>query len=216
MDQAAKVGFLFDRDNDWIQRELGGLAWLPEFASRYRFIESFDTETVAGVDVLFILGYTKILAAKFLDLNGLNLVVHESALPQGRGFAPVQWQILAGSNDIPVCLIEAAGSVDSGDIYGTTTIRLAGHELMPEIRSAQAEATKELIITFLNDYPECHGVGQAGEATHYRRRSREDDRLDPDKSIREQFNRLRIADNDLYPAYFELGGVRYLLRITKA
>lgn len=211
-----KVGFLYDRDNDWIQRELGGLAWLPAFASSYRFIESFNADAVAGVDVLFILGYTKVLASKFLDLNGLNLVVHESALPLGRGFSPVQWQVLEGSNDIPVRLIEAAGSVDSGDIYGTTTIKLAGHELMPEIRSAQADATKGLIITFLNSYPEFPRVKQTGNATHYRRRSREDDRLNPDKSIRELFNLLRVADNNLYPAYFEIDGVRYLLRITKA
>jgi methionyl-tRNA formyltransferase len=216
MNAAIKVGFLFDRDNNWIHRELGGLTWMPEFSSRYEFIEVFDIGDVAGVDVLFILGYTKILPEKFLALNGLNLVIHESALPLGRGFSPVQWQILDGTNEIPVSMIEAANPVDSGDIYGTTTIQLKGHELMPEIRLAQANATKELIISFLSKFPECLKISQAGNATHYRRRTREDDRLDPDQTIRAQFNQLRIVDNDLYPAYFEIDGVNYLLRITKA
>lgn len=216
MGAAVKVGFLFDRDNDWIHRELGSLKWMPDFSSRYEYIEAFDVDDVTGVDVLFILGYTKILPEKFLALNGLNLVIHESALPLGRGFSPVQWQILDGANEIPVCMIEATNPVDSGEIYGTTTIKLAGHELMPEIRQAQANATKELIISFLSKYPECSKAVQTGNATHYRRRIREDDRLDPDKTIRAQFNQLRIADNDLYPAYFEIDGIRYLLLITKA
>lgn len=216
MGAAVKVGFLFDRDNDWIHRELGGLKWIPDFSSRCECIEAFDVGDVAGVDVLFILGYTKILPEKFLALNGLNLVIHESALPLGRGFSPVQWQILDGANEIPVCMIEATNPVDSGEIYGTTAIKLAGHELMPEIRQAQANATKELIISFLSKFPECLKTPQTGNATHYRRRIREDDRLDPDKTIRAQFNQLRIADNDLYPAYFEIDGIRYLLLITKA
>jgi len=215
MDAAIKVGFLFDQDNDWIHHELEGLKWLPKFSSRYKYIETFDTRDVTNIDVLFILGYTKILRAEFLVSNSLNLVVHESALPHGKGFSPVQWQILEGVNEIPVCLIEAADSVDSGDIFGMTTIKLDRHELMPEIRLAQANATKELIITFLNKFPECSKVTQTGIATHYRRRLRDDDRLDPDKTIREQFNQLRIVDNDLYPAYFEIDGIRYFLRITK-
>lgn len=216
MSASIKVGILYDRDNNWIQRELGGLHWMPKFSSRYEFIEGFDVGDISGVDVLFILGYTKILPEKILALNGLNLVIHESALPLGRGFSPVQWQILEGANEIPVCMIEATNHVDSGDIYGTTIIQLKGHELMPEIRQAQANATKELIISFLSKFPKYVKISQTGKATHYRRRTRADDRLDPDQTIRAQFNKLRIADNDLYPAYFEIDGVNYLLRISKA
>ena len=216
MGAAIKVGFLFDRDNDWIHRELVGLNWLPEFSSRYEYINTFDTSDVTGIDILFILGYTKILPGKFLASNSLNLVIHESALPLGRGFSPVQWQILEGANEIPVCLIEATDHVDSGDIYGTTTIKLDRHELMPEIRLAQANATKELIVSLLNKFPHYSKAAQVGSTTYFRRRSRDDDRLDPDKTIREQFNQLRIADNDLYPAYFEIDGVEYLVRIAKS
>ena len=50
-------------------------------------------------DILFILGYTRFLSSNFLRKNSLNLVVHESDLPKGRGLAPVQWQLLKNKKD---------------------------------------------------------------------------------------------------------------------
>jgi len=54
----------------------------------------------------------------------MNLVVHESDLPRGKGFAPVKWQILDGKKEIPVCLLETTEQVDSGDILGKYTFNL--------------------------------------------------------------------------------------------
>ena len=45
---------------------------------------------------MFVIGYTKILPKEFLEGNKLVLVIHESDLPKGKGFSPVQWQILEG------------------------------------------------------------------------------------------------------------------------
>jgi len=215
MDEVIKVGFLFDKDNDWIRHEIGDFEWLPKFSLHYQYIESYNVCEVTGIDVLFILGYMKILSAEALASNGLNLVVHESALPNGRGFSPMQWQLLDGAKEIQVCLIEAASPVDSGEIIGSTTILLKGHELLPELRIAQANATKELIISFLNKYPNYSKIAQTGKATYFPKRSRDDDRLDINKTIKQQFNQLRIADNVRYPAYFEINGVKYFLRIDK-
>ena len=44
----------------------------------------------------FMLGCTRIISKEKLILNQHNLVVHESGLPKGRGFAPMTWQILKG------------------------------------------------------------------------------------------------------------------------
>jgi len=210
-----RVGFLYDHQNDWIYASLCGLAWLAELLDRYEFIETLDADEATNLEIVFILGYTRILPESNLRSNGLNLVVHESNLPTGRGFSPVQWQVLAGSDEIPVCLIEAGWPVDSGDIYGRTTIRLEGHELLPEIRVAQAEATKTVITSFLSAYPSVDPVSQAGVPSFFRRRTRVDDRLDPEQSIAAQFNRFRIADNEAYPLYFDLHGQTYTLTITK-
>jgi len=52
--------------------------------------------------------------------------------------------------------------------------------------------------------------------SYYRRRTPDDSRLDPSRSIAEQFDLLRVADPQRFPAFFDLRGHRYVVRIEKA
>jgi hypothetical protein len=56
-------------------------------------------------------------------------------------------------------------------------------------------------------------IQQMGETSWFKRRKQADSKLDPNKSILEQFGLLRTVDNERYPAYFELAGRRYFLKI---
>lgn len=146
-----------------------------------------------------------------------NLVVHESDLPHGKGWSPLTWQILEGKNQIPVTMIEAEEKVDSGVIYAQEWIDFQGHELVEELRAAQAKATIRLCEKFVSRYPGIVDAAreQTGEENFYPRRKPGDSRLDPDMTIREQFNLLRVVDNENYPAWFEMGGQRYVVKIGK-
>jgi methionyl-tRNA formyltransferase len=146
------------------------------------------------------------------------LVVHESDLPKGRGWSPLTWQIRDGADHIPVTLIEAAEAVDSGPVYAQRWIAFEGHELIDELRAAQAEATHALCRAFVDHYPNSTAQGreQTGEATYYPRRRPADSELDSERSLAAQFNQLRVADNDRYPAFFEWRGQRYVLQIECA
>jgi methionyl-tRNA formyltransferase len=210
------VHFLFDPSNDWLPSHMGSISDDLDLHARYAISAGFDLDAALGKDVLFILGYTKLIPAATLARNGINLVIHESDLPKGRGFSPVQWQVLAGASSIPVRLIEATEEADAGNIVGRTTIELQGHELWSEIRALQAAAAIRLVREFLTAYPDFTRTPQQGIASTYPRRRLGDDALDPDKTIREQFNHLRIADNDRFPLHFTIGGVRYTLKVTKA
>jgi methionyl-tRNA formyltransferase len=164
--------------------------------------------------ILFILGCTRILDENILNKNTYNLVVHESALPKGKGFAPMSWQILAGQNEIPISLISAATKVDSGDIWLTDTIKLLGHELHDEWRNLQGLKTIELCLKFIAQYPKLQPQKQNGEESFYTRRTPSDSMLDINQSVKDQFNLLRIVDNKNYPAYFKYRGKKYTLTIT--
>lgn len=215
MKKNIKVGFLFDSSNNWISGYLDDSNWLSSLPQTFIYKKISLEKDATGFDVLFILGYTHIIPKSILNKNRLNLLVHESPLPKGRGFSPVQWQILEGINKIPVNLIEATEFVDRGDIFNTTIINLEGHELLSEIREAQAEATKKLISEFLIQYPIISMKPQEGVPTYYSRRKRQDDAIDPNQTIANQFNKFRIINNEQYPAYFDYLGFRYKLTITK-
>lgn len=146
-----------------------------------------------------------------------NLVVHESDLPQGRGWSPLTWQILEGKKRVAVTLFEAAEKVDSGSIYAQDWLEFAGHELVDELRVAQAEITFALCRKFVSGYPEVLRCArtQTGPGSSYPRRKPSDSRIDPQRSLAEQFNLLRVADSDRYPVYFERDGHQYAVSLRK-
>lgn len=197
-------------------------SWIIPFAEelKIKLIEKgnnvlliHDPGEVKKGDILCLLACERIFSK--LDLNKHNLVVHESDLPEGKGWSPLTWQILEGKNEIPIILFEAERSVDSGAIYYQDLIQLNGNELIDEIRKAQGKATVSLIMKFINDFPNVKGKSQVGNPTYYKKRIPEDSLLDIDKTLREQFNLLRVVDNKRYPAFFEYMGTKYIVSINK-
>ena len=207
-----RVAFLFDRKNSWIYEFFRTHKFDLE---NYTFSYLFDADEVCDFDVVFLLGYTAILSNDFLQRNSLNLVVHESALPKGKGFAPIQWQLLEGCTEITVSLIEAAEKFDSGDIFQQLKIVFDGTELYDEIREKQAVATIDIISEFLTSYPNISRSKQIGEESFYPKRTLADGELDISKAIQENFNLLRVGNNDAWPSFFYYKGVKYILKIFK-
>ncbi|KKH95128.1 methionyl-tRNA formyltransferase [Methanosarcina sp. 1.H.T.1A.1] len=191
--------------------------FVNELAKRgYNVKLFFEHEAIAdSFEIVFILSYFRIIRKEFLNKHKHNIVVHGSDLPKGRGWTPIFWQILEGKNEIPLSLFEANEGIDDGDIYFKDKILYEGHELNSEIRQKQAEKTIDLCFKFLENYTSLNPVKQVGEPTFYKKRSPIDSELDIDKSIKEQFNLLRIVSNEEFPAFFYYKGHKYLLKIYK-
>lgn len=167
-------------------------------------------------DIVFYLSCGQIVAPEILQRNHHNIVIHESALPEGKGWSPLTWQILEGKNEIPITMFEAAEAVDSGRIYLRNVLHYTGYELIDDLRQQQALVSLLMCREFLQRYPAiiAEAEEQEGESTYFSRRKPEHSKLDIDKTIREQFNLLRVVDNERYPAYFEINGHRYKITIT--
>jgi len=161
----------------------------------------------------FLLGCVRLVPPEVLARNRYNLVVHESDLPKGRGFAPLAWQILEGKNEIPICLLEASDEVDAGVVYYRDVMRFEGHELHNVLRARQGKMTIELCLRFMNEANPPVGRAQQGQPSYYGRRRPKDSRVDLERPLGEQFELLRIVDNEHYPAYFDYRGHRYRLAI---
>ncbi|WP_338791420.1 formyltransferase family protein [Bernardetia sp. Wsw4-3y2] len=208
-----KIQLLVDNIGSWIipyAKKLQSL--LLELNHNVELIHSH--EDIQKGDVLVLLSCEQIL--KNLNLNTHNLVIHESALPQGKGWSPLTWQVLEGKSQIPITLFEATQKVDAGLIYEQDSISLNGTELVEELRVFQGEKTIELVIKFITNYPNNSKKKQEGLESFYPKRSPKDSELNIYKTIDEQFNLLRVCDNEKYPAFFYKNGVKYYIKINKA
>jgi UDP-2,4-diacetamido-2,4,6-trideoxy-beta-L-altropyranose hydrolase len=176
-----------------------------------------STADLEGGDLCFFLSYSQIVSHQKLAKFRNNLVIHASDLPKGRGWSPASWLILNGESRIPVTLIEACVEVDSGPIYDQIWINLDPTDLVDDWRVKLSKATINLVQSFIYNYPSSllKERKQHGDASYYPKRVSLDSRLDEGRSLAEQFNLLRIADNKNYPVFFEMHGTEFVLQIHK-
>lgn len=207
-----KIQLLIDNINSWI------LPYAESYSkslTKKGFISKIlnNHQEVENGDILILLSCEK----KFTDLskNKNNLVIHESDLPKGKGWSPLTYQVLEGKNKIHVTLFEADKSFDGGKIYFKKFIDLNGDELIDELREKQAQMTFYLIDKFLRERPDIIGVKQKDKETFYQRRNPSHSELDINKSILENFNLLRVVDNERYPAFFIHNNQKYIIKIFK-
>jgi methionyl-tRNA formyltransferase len=202
-----KIHFLAS-DDSWILPHVARLVKHAQAAGHDAcHVEHHDN--LPSGDLLFILGYLRILPDECLDLHDSNLVVHESDLPEGRGFSPMSWQILEDKREIPFCLFEAVPDVDAGPVYDRRTLHLDGTELHQEWRELQGLLTEQMVLDFINQYPTVEATPQEGEETFFERRTHEHDEIDVDQPFRKAFQKIRVCNPDDYPAWFEWEGRKY-------
>lgn len=166
-------------------------------------------------DISAFISCVKIVSKTGLKKSTSNIVCHPSNLPKGRGFSPIAWEILNNMNYLTFTLFEADEEVDNGQIYKKLKVELKGTELNEEIKNIQAETTYTMILDYISQYPKNKSSRQVGEPTYYKKRTQLDSELDINKTIHEQFNLLRVVDNDLYPAFFYFGETKFILKIYK-
>ena len=167
-------------------------------------------------DIAFVLSYYRLVNQKFLKQNKYNIVIHESSLPKGKGWAPLFWQIIEGKSTIDFTVFEIDRSIDGGDYYFKKKMRLRGSELYEEIRLLQAKMRIRCCNQILKNIDKLKLKKQKGKSTFYRKRTKEDSEININKSIKSQFNLLRSTDNKNFPAFFYFKKKKYMLNIFKA
>jgi methionyl-tRNA formyltransferase len=166
-----------------------------------------------GGDLLLLVSCTDIIVPEIRAKYACTLVIHESDLPQGRGWSPFAWQVLEGKDDIVVSLLEAAHPADCGDILVKRLIEIESHELCDEI--TKRDAVRIGIMDWaVENFRISPRTPQEGEASYYSRRHPRHSRIDPERSLVEQFDLIRICE-PRFPAFFDLRGHRYELTVRK-
>lgn len=193
-------------------------AWQREQVANQNVVELVrNPNDLLGGDILFLVSCGQIIGAEIRGKYSACLVLHASDLPCGRGWSPHVWTILSGGSEITVTLSEAVDSVDSGPIWLKERFVLEGHELLPEINEKLFRCELLLMSRAIEVFHTIVPLPQHGDPGPYlRRRSPQDSRLDVGKTLAEQFDLLRVVDSDRFPAFFDIRGCRYVVKIEKA
>lgn len=191
--------------------------WITAISAKGHSVSLFhDKADLKGGDILFLVSCSQMIRDTERNKFRATLVLHASDLPKGRGWSPYIWSILGGADQITVSLLEAKDPVDTGAIWLKEKFELEGHELLPEINEMLFKAELSLMTKAVEKFNEIVPVPQSGDAGIYlRKRTPEDSRLDPEKTIAEQFDLLRVVDAQRFPAFLDYRGKRYLVKIEK-
>lgn len=168
-------------------------------------------------DILFLISCNELIKSDIRDRFQKTLLIHASDLPNGKGWSPQVWGAIEDKKELCVTLLEAAEKVDSGDIWKKIRVPLEGHELYDEINELIFLTELKLLDFAVENFHTIQPQEQpaANNITIYPKRTPADSEIDINKSIKDQFNLIRISDPERYPAFFEHRGHKYLIMLKK-
>jgi methionyl-tRNA formyltransferase len=102
-------------------------------------------------DVVFCLGWRTLIPMEVLGCAPQGgIAVHDSLLPRLRGFAPSNWGLILGHDELGATLFELTDSVDAGDIYFQEALVPEPTETYESIQSRIADLSVRLFDQFLD------------------------------------------------------------------
>lgn len=193
------------------------LKWVEQQQDAHQIELVRKKSELSGGDILFLISCSEIVGVTDRSTYKASLVLHASDLPQGRGWSPHIWQIIAGAEEVTLSLLEAEDKVDSGRIWGKVKFPVPKHALWDEINERLFDAEIGLIDFAVREFKNILPTGQdpSIDPTYFPRRSPADSQLDPAQSIASQFDRIRVCDPNRFPAFFELHGMKYKITLEK-
>ena len=192
-------------------------AWVQRHSQDHDIELVRKKSELTGGDILLLVSCCEIISAEDRAPYGVCLVLHASDLPRGRGWSPHIWELAAGASHITLSLLEAEDKVDSGKIWQKVQIAVPAAALWDEINHLLFSAEVQLMDFALASYGHIQSQDQPKdvEPTYYRRRIPQDSRIDPQQSLADQFDLIRVCDPHRFPAFFEYRGQCFALKLEK-
>lgn len=168
-------------------------------------------------DILFLISCIEKIDKKIRCLFKHVLVLHASDLPIGRGWSPYIWEILNGSEQITLSLINAEDDIDTGKVWKKSKISVPKYFLWDEINHVLFTGELDLMSWAIENHKKVVPDEQdkTRQATYWPRRTANDSMINIEKSFSSQFNLIRVCDPKRYPAFCEIEGRKYKLILER-
>ena len=171
-----------------------------------------DVRKLRKHGILFLVSYqNKLNLIEYSEYTHI-IVFHASDLPKGRGWSPYIWDILSGADTITVCAISAADEIDCGDIWAKTKFNVAKTdflaEVLEQISLAQLNLLKEVVkMVISGKYPIPQDLNI--KPTYFSKRTPKDNHLNPEKTLNQLFDQIRMSDPKRFPAVVQIHGKKF-------
>lgn len=191
--------------------------WIADRGTTHDLRLIHDKSELAEGDILYLVSCSQLIGREDRAHYAHVMVLHASDLPEGRGWSPHVWDILAGKEELTLSLLTAEGGVDTGAIWAKRRFAVPRHALHEEINALLFQTELDLMdqgiaMVAAGETP----VPQPAEGGSYHpRRTPEDSRLDPARPLAELFDQIRVADSERFPAFFEMHGKTYNITLKK-
>lgn len=98
-------------------------------------------------DIAFVVGCRVLISPEIYSVLPLGmLAVHDSLLPEYRGFAPLNWSILNDEGQTGVTLFYLNEHIDGGDIVAQGIVPIQHEDTAPVVYDKVCKATVELVL----------------------------------------------------------------------
>lgn len=160
-----------------------------------------------------VVAYGKLIPKRFLEAAPKGwLNIHPSLLPQYRGPAPIQQAIIDGQSSTGVSIMLLDETEDTGPVIAQRPWTIAPPDATyAQCHDTLAQMGAELLLECLPSYLDGSLIPTTQDdalATHSRKLTRADGKLDPSKSVTDLANLIRaLADNP--GTWFSVDGIDY-------
>jgi methionyl-tRNA formyltransferase len=188
-------------------RRLAGRQDIPLYETRWMKDRPYPEIIAREIrpDLIVVVGCRILLPRDVYEIPPRGTVaVHDSLLPEYRGFAPLNWSIVNGEDHPGVTLFYLNDSMDCGDIIAQAPVPIGPTDTAPQVYDRVCQATIDLVIA---TYPLLE-AGTAPRRPQFEhegsvtcRRTPDDGLIDWNRSTRDIANLVRGLTSP-YPGAF--------------
>lgn len=168
--------------------------------------EAKDYIKEKDVDLILCLGWSQLLDEEILELPKLGCVgFHSAQLPFNRGRHPLIWALALGLEQTASTLFLMDATADTGKIISQKVIEIAYSDDAESLYHKVMDAAVDQLTEVMHDF-ENHTLNvieqSAGEGNAWRKRGKEDGRIDWRMSSKSIYNLVRALTKPYVGAHF--------------
>ena len=166
-------------------------------------------------DVVFASGVYSLIKEKYLNHPTYGIIgFHETPLPEGRGNAPIQWTIENKRSNLTITAIKFVKEMDAGDYVYQYNVPISISDTLVELEEKRKTGIQKCFTAIIDEMEKGYLVirEQTGSVSISTKRTPPDSELDVNKTLIELWDKIRVCDNEKFPAFFRINNKKIIIK----